>query len=61
MIAEWVEEAAAASQSLEEQGRRLTESVAYFRLGAATRAHAADHAVDHAKAAPTTRAAVKAV
>jgi len=41
------------------------ESVAYFRLGAATRAHAADHAVDHAvdhaKVAPTTRAAVKAV
>ncbi len=31
-----VEEAAAASQSLEEQGRRLTESVAFFRLGAAT-------------------------
>ena len=30
-----VEEAAAASQSLEEQGRRLTESVAFFRLGVA--------------------------
>jgi len=31
-----VEEAAAASQSLEEQGRQLTESVAFFRLGAAS-------------------------
>ncbi|SAL61160.1 methyl-accepting chemotaxis protein [Caballeronia udeis] len=39
-----VEEAAAASQSLEEQGRRLTESVAFFRLGAATPGHAADRA-----------------
>jgi hypothetical protein len=31
-----VEAAAAASQSLEEQGRQLTESVAFFRLGAAS-------------------------
>jgi hypothetical protein len=57
MIAEWVEEAAAASQSLEKQGRRLTQSVAYFRLGAAT----CEHAADRAKVVPTTRAAVKAV
>jgi methyl-accepting chemotaxis protein len=39
-----VEEAAAASQSLEEQGRHLTESVAFFRLGAATSEHPADRA-----------------
>ena len=60
-----VEEAAAASQSLEEQGRHLTEAVAFFRLGAATPEHAADratvapHRLAPAKrqAAPTTRTA----
>ena len=60
-----VEEAAAASQSLEEQGRHLTESVAFFRLGAAAHDHAADratvapHRLAPAKrqAAPTTRTA----
>jgi methyl-accepting chemotaxis protein len=53
-----VEEAAAASQSLEEQGRRLTESVAFFRLGAATTGHAADRAtVAPRKAAPAKRQA----
>jgi methyl-accepting chemotaxis protein len=30
-----VEEAAAASQSLEDQGRQLNESIAFFRLSAA--------------------------
>ena len=53
-----VEEAAAASHSLEEQGRRLTESVAFFRLGAATPGHAADRAtVAPRKAAPAKRQA----
>jgi methyl-accepting chemotaxis protein len=53
-----VEEAAAASHSLEEQGRRLTESVAFFRLGAATSGHAADRAtVAPRQAAPAKRQA----
>jgi methyl-accepting chemotaxis protein len=50
-----VEEAAAASQSLEEQGRHLTESVAFFRLGAAT----PEHAADRATAAPRRLAPAK--
>jgi hypothetical protein len=37
-------EEAAASQSVEEQGRQLTESVAFSRLGAAFPKHAADYA-----------------
>jgi methyl-accepting chemotaxis protein len=35
-----VEEAAAASQSLEDQGRQLNESIAFFRLDAASLGHA---------------------
>ena len=54
-----VEQAAAASQSLEEQGRHLTESVAFFRLGAVAHDHAAKHTTDRATAGARRSAPAK--
>ena len=53
-----VEEAAAASKSLEDQGHRLTEAVAFFRVGSAD-SHAHRQPAAHQRA-PMPRAAVNA-
>jgi methyl-accepting chemotaxis protein-1 (serine sensor receptor) len=51
-----VEEAAAASQSLEDQGRQLNESISFFRLDAASLGHGTDRAVSApARTAPAKR------